>query len=261
MAMFSNACYCIITGASKGLGREMAVQFAREWNKTSSQSDLVLISRNRSGLEETRGLATIDKTDIIVHPLEADLSNLEGLPSISDKAMEWFDPNKHKHVLLVHNAGSLGDITRPIHEQGDATLLTAMMTLHVTSMWTLTAKVISTASSSTPITIINISSLLASIPVAGLGSYSLTRAARNMFIKTLSLEHKDECFRALTYTPGMCDTEMADSIKSNVCFAETKTMLDGMPLLQCAESIGKMIKILKDDKFENGAVIDFYDYK
>ena len=260
MAMFSSACYCIITGASKGLGREMAVQFAREWNNTSSQSDLVLISRNKSGLEETKGLATIEKKDINIHPIEADLSNLEGLPSISDKAMQWYDPNKHKHVLLIHNAGSLGDITHPIHKQEDATSLTAMMTLHVTSMWTLTAKVISTANSS-PITIVNISSLLASVPVAGLGSYSLTRAARNMFIKTLSLEHKDECFRALTYTPGMCDTGMADSIINNVCFVETKTMLDGMPLLQCAQSIGKMIKILKDDKFENGAVIDFYDYK
>ena len=260
MAVFSCAgCYCIISGASSGLGREMAVQFAKEWSNASSKSELVLIARNLSGLEETRRLVQEECKDIHVSLIQADLSNLDTISFTCGKALEGFDPSKHKQLLLVHNAGVLGDITRPVSQQQDPRPLTDMMTLHVTSMWLLTAKAISTAKGIASVFVLNISSLLSSVPMAGLASYSLTRAARNMFIKTLCLENTEK-FRAFTYTPGACDTGMYDDITNKVCFEESKKMLEGMQLLKSPDSIQKLIKIIKDDKFENGAVIDYYDY-
>ncbi len=259
MAVFSESCHCIISGASQGLGREIAVQFAREWNGTGSKSDMVLIARNLTGLEETKRLVLSENKAIHVSLLQADLCNLETLSSTCDKTMEGFDPNKHKHVFLLHNAGILGDITKPIYQQQDPVPLTDMMTLHVTSMWLMTAKAISSAKGIASIFVLNISSLLASVPVAGLASYSATRAARNMFMQTLCLENTDK-FRAFTYSPGACDTGMLDLVKSQICFEESKTSFAGMKILKCADSIIKLMRIIKDDTFENGAVIDYYDY-
>ena len=239
----------------------MAVQFAREWEKTSKKSRLCLIARDMDKLEETKRLVLSEYSDMDVFLLQADLSSLNTVSSVADRAMQGFDPSVHKHAFLVHNAGTLGDITRPISQQHDPAPLTDMMTLHITSMWLLTAKFISTIDKAVPLLVINISSLLASVPVAGLASYSLTRAARNMFIKTLCLENDHSGFRALTYTPGACDTGMSDTIRRDVCFEKSKKMLDGMQVLSPTQSIEKLIRIVKDNAFENGAVIDYYDYE
>lgn len=262
-ASFSESCFCMISGASRGLGREMAIQFTKEWKKSSAKSHIVLMGRDKTELEETERLVKMEFDEISVSLLLADLGDLETITSSCDKMVETFDSTRYKQVFLIHNAGTLGDISHPIHQQNDPGPLTYMTTLHITSMWLMTAKVISiTEDTPSSLFILNISSLLGTMAMAGLGSYSFTRSARNMFMKTLSLEMSGNGnFRGFTYTPGPCDTGMYDVLTRDVCFKTSQEMLKGMTLLQPSESITKLIKIIKDNKYENGSIIDYLDYE
>ena len=256
MEFFQKASYCIITGASSGLGREIAVQFAREGGKTVGKSSLVLIARNVERLEETKRLIYAEAADVTVSILPADLSNLDTLSNVSSRIMESYNPRDHQQAVLVHCAGALGDITHPISQQQDPKPLTNDLTLHITSMWTLTAKFLSTVTSG-PRFILNISSLLGTLAVGGTGLYGPTRAARDMFIKVLSVENPD--VRTLTYTPGPCDTSMHRTLVENTCCESTRKMLKETKPLATAVSIAKLTHIIKEDKFDNASIIDYFD--
>ena len=45
---------CVITGASRGFGRSVAIALAREFSDSRIESHFVLVSRSEKGLQETR---------------------------------------------------------------------------------------------------------------------------------------------------------------------------------------------------------------
>ncbi|XP_041378963.1 sepiapterin reductase-like, partial [Gigantopelta aegis] len=89
-------------------------------------------------------------------------------------------------------------------------------------------------------------------------AYSSIKAARNVFLETLSLEYPD--VRMLNYSPGPCDTEMFHTVRNDATFEPTKAAFADILPLKTEESVGKLVRILKEDKFRNAEVIDYYDY-
>jgi uncharacterized protein len=85
--------WCVITGASKGLGKAMALEFARKgWN-------LVLIARSNELLEETAKLCKMANSTISVKPEECDISDAAAVGKLVEKL-------KSLQVdILVNNAG------------------------------------------------------------------------------------------------------------------------------------------------------------
>ena len=45
---------CVITGASRGFGRSIAVALARQFSDSGIEGDFLLVSRSEEGLRETR---------------------------------------------------------------------------------------------------------------------------------------------------------------------------------------------------------------
>ena len=41
MAVFQRRSFCVVTGASRGLGREIAIQFSREWSQSGKNSSII----------------------------------------------------------------------------------------------------------------------------------------------------------------------------------------------------------------------------
>ena len=85
-----------ITGASAGIGEEMAVAFA------GSGSKLVLSARNREQLERVEKRcfeAGADQDSVLVIPL--DVVDLDAMPGAVDKVMEAYS----RIDLLINNAG------------------------------------------------------------------------------------------------------------------------------------------------------------
>ncbi len=91
-------------------------------------------------------------------------------------------------------------------------------------------------------------SLLATVYIAGYALYSPSRAARNAYIGVLVDENPD--VRVLNYSPGPCDTEMYAMIPE-----EIKKGFMSEP----EESINKLVKVISEDQYKNGCVMDYFD--
>ena len=77
--------FCLITGASQGYGRELAIQFARKKNDEGVEDiDIVLIARSHSHLQQTEeALKSHSKVRTHIHAI--DLSDLD---PVEDKIKE-----------------------------------------------------------------------------------------------------------------------------------------------------------------------------
>src|SRR4051812_41156775 len=67
---------CVITGASQGIGRAAAIRMSRE----PGISNLVLIARSASGLDQTR--AAMERDGPNVKLCACDLANLDAIPDL-----------------------------------------------------------------------------------------------------------------------------------------------------------------------------------
>ena len=257
MAFFSKATYSIITGASAGLGRELAVQLSREWSGTNST--IVLVSRNATKLEETKEMI-LKSSSVSVSIVPADLSDLNGLTEVSTKILEGYTSDKYQQAAIFHNAGSLGDIVTPTADQTDPSDITQYLTLNYTSMWILTTRFLSSIKTG-PRFIMNMSSIVAKEPFGGGVAYSSIKAARNVFLEALAIEYPD--VRMLSYSPGPCDTDMFQIARNGAGFPPTKASFEDLVrnnmVLPVTKSIGKLVRIIKDDDFKNAAIIDYFD--
>lgn len=123
--------------------------------------------------------------------------------------------------------------------------------INLTSMITLTTRFLS-AFPHGKCCVVHITSLLGKVFVPGFPLYSIAKAARNAFMGILKAEMPGT--RQFSYSPGPCDTEMFRSIP-----AELKNGFG--EILVPEKTVQKLMMILKDDQYENGAIIDYYDSK
>ena len=65
-------------------------------------------------------------------------------------------------------------------------------------------------------------------------------------------------------SPGPCLTEMFGSIAATSFSARIRGVFQGQmdsgEVLSCQESISKLVKILRENTYDNGVVIDYYEY-
>ena len=88
----------IITGASKGIGRAIALELAY-----SNKYKLALISRNMEQLKETDKLCKGINANIQTRVIQCDISNVESFKQIIDNIANDFGPL----CILINNAGIL----------------------------------------------------------------------------------------------------------------------------------------------------------
>lgn len=96
-ARFYSGKVVLVTGASSGIGRETALQYAR------AGALLAIVARSREALDETRDLivAAVPGADVLV--LTADVRDVEGVRSAVQDVLQHFG----KLDILVANAGAI----------------------------------------------------------------------------------------------------------------------------------------------------------
>lgn len=181
----------LITGASTGLGREFAVQLAREGY------DLVLVARNADRLRALSAeLRQLHGTEAEV--LCADLTS-DGDVSKVVARIDQAPPD-----LLVNNAGfgTRGSLARASRNDQEA-----MIRVHVLAANRLAQAAVQGMVGRGRGAIINVSSVASWLTSPGNVNYSATKAWQRVFIESLSLELRSKGVYAQALCPGYTHTE------------------------------------------------------
>lgn len=185
----------IITGASRGLG----------------------LALTELALNEKHLVISISRTNKLIHPshfhLSHNLSTWKGLETKLMKVMEKIDVKKVRAIHLINNAAAI----EPIGEiqDFDPTEIEKHIALNFTTPIFLSRWLINTFKKKTcPLTITNISSGAALHPIINWSLYCSTKSGLKMFTDCLNEDFKNrKNFRALSFAPGVMDTEMQATIR------------------------------------------------
>ncbi|XP_067270681.1 sepiapterin reductase b [Pseudorasbora parva] len=253
---------CIITGASKGFGRTLALQLSF---LLKPRSVLMLVARTADQLNELKeDIVNLNASQkkLEVFCVQADLEEAEGVEKTVQAAKEA-SSTEMDHLLLINNAASLGDVSRFAQSFTDPAEVNRYLSLNVSGALSLTAGVLQAFPRHVGLrrTVVNISSLCALKPFPSWVLYCTGKAARDMMFRVLAEEEPD--LRVLSYAPGPLDTDMQlQARRSSADLALRRSfscMFSERQLLSCQESGAKLMKLLLDNDYPSGAHLDFYE--
>ncbi|KAL2827584.1 hypothetical protein BDW59DRAFT_171318 [Aspergillus cavernicola] len=194
----------LITGASSGIGRSTALEFAR----TSPQNlKLILTARRIDRLQELAADITKECPGVKVHPVQLDISN-------AGEVREFVDglPTEFREVdVLVNNAGLVKGVAKvPDIAEEDINI---MFATNVTGLINMTQAILPSMlkrnNGEGSGDIINIGSIAGREPYVGGGIYCATKAAVRSFAESLRKELISTRVRVITVDPGQVETEFS----------------------------------------------------
>ncbi len=192
-------------------------------------------------------------------------------------------------AIFINNAGSTGYVG-PSNTLPSPKKLQSYMDLNVTSSLWMSSYFLQHFSKICDCTVVNMSSLCAIQPFRTMGIYCTGKAARDMFHKTLAEElnanetkHSDENnevirdgtattatanfnthTRILNYAPGAIETEMTDNLSSCTTLDLDvrhffQTSKKEKSFIQSHQTAERLVNLIVQDDYENGAHIDYWD--
>lgn len=179
----------IITGATKGIGRAIALKFAQQ------NINLCICARQQSGLDSLAEEIKKMNPRVFVKTLACDVSIKNEVETFADFCLNSFD----KIDILINNAGYF--IPGDIHKEEDD-LLEKMLNTNLLSAYHLSRKVIPRLQKQQEGLIVNISSVAGIQAYPQGGSYSISKFALTGFSKNLRVELKEDGIKVSTVYPG-----------------------------------------------------------
>jgi len=187
----------IITGGSRGIGKAIAIAFAKEG------AHLVLTSRTKSELELTkREIARIANVKVKIFP--ADVSNPKAVRDLTNFAIEKF----HNIDILVNCAGIYGPIGLVTDIDNNKWLETVKINLYGTFLCM--QAVLPTMMKNKSGKIVNLSGGGAVAPFPRFSAYSVSKTGVVRLTETLAEEVRGHniCINAIA--PGAVNTRLLD---------------------------------------------------
>jgi len=201
----------LITGASSGIGKALAFEFA------THNYNLVLVARRKELLDNIKQRIK-QKHSINIDVVTMDLATLDAAERLVQKITE-----QHIEVdVLINNAGFgiLGELQENNIERIESMLILNIITLTKLSRL-FAAEMIKKGTGN----IINIASTAAFQPVPKLAAYAATKSYVMNFSDAIAYELKDKNIKVLTVSPGATQSEFG----STAGFGDDTTFFNKMP--------------------------------
>jgi short-subunit dehydrogenase len=193
--------YALVTGASKGLGKEIALQLAtRKYN-------LLLVARSGDLLDKLKAEIT-SKYKVEVQCKAIDLTEANADQQIHS----WITENNFNVDVLVNNAGYGlwgGFETLSLAEQMN------MLELNIDFPVKITYRLLPLLEKNKRSCILNVASLAAYQSVPYLAAYAASKSFIVSFSRALSLELKDKGVVVTCLSPGGIETSFMDRARMN----------------------------------------------
>ncbi|KYN05691.1 Sepiapterin reductase, partial [Cyphomyrmex costatus] len=254
----SGKVFLLITGASRGIGRQIAITFGQLLKEGSR---VLLLARNKDALQE---VAKNLPSKVKVCTISADLSKSTDaeIKKFLSESLKGISKESFDRLVLVHNVGTMGDISQSVNDMVDVKIWKEFYELNFFVPAVLNAVVMNTFKIKTiKKTVINITSLYAIQAGASCGQYCSVKAAREMYFKVFALENPD--VNVLNYAPGPVDTDMFTVACEKLADPTVKMMFNEMrkkkTVLTAEQTVNRLVQILKEEKYNSGDHVDYYD--
>jgi 3-oxoacyl-[acyl-carrier protein] reductase len=202
----------LITGASRGIGKAIALKFAQEGADVAF-TDI----RKDEFMENTE--KELQAFGTKVKAFESNAASFEASEATVNQILEEFG----KIDILVNNAGITRDnlLMRMSEQEWDM-----VMNVNLKSVFNLTKQVIRPMMKQRSGSIINISSVVGVFGNAGQSNYSASKAGIIGFTKSIAKELGSRNIRSNAIAPGFIETEMTHVLPEDV----RKAFMDAIPL-------------------------------
>ncbi len=215
----------IVTGGSRGIGKAIAVGFAKAGAK------VVLTSRKINDLEANA--AEIKALGGEAFPLQAHLGKMEEINRMVSTVMEKF----RRIDILVNNAGTgpaMGSVL-----ESDERLWETIMNLNLRGLYFTSQAVAKVMKKQGSGKIINIASVDGFKPEPGVSIYSISKAGVRMITKAFAMELAAFNIQVNAIAPGPISTKMLDSHWFHLPPEEAKRQKEAMAKITPMGRIGE----------------------
>jgi 3-oxoacyl-[acyl-carrier protein] reductase len=219
----------LITGASRGIGEEIARRLAKE------KVNLALIARDENKLKKIKDELLKENVEIFILPI--DLTENNAPKFVIEKVIEYFGGLD----ILINNAGTA--LSKPLLETSEEEW-NNLMAINAKVPYFLCKYAIPYLKKSEIPTIINISSVVGYKGYINQSAYTASKHALHGFTKVLAQEVHEYGIRVHLISPGGVATDLVNKVRPD---------LEKSSLIQPYEIAEIIVFLLK---FRNNAVID-----
>ncbi|MFB6108804.1 MAG: beta-ketoacyl-ACP reductase [Haloplanus sp.] len=233
---------CVITGASRGIGRGIAQEIA-----TSGAT--VVVNYRSSEAEAEATAEEIREAGGSAVTAQADVTDYEAVQRMRDEVHDEVGPVD----VLINNAGITQDVSfsKMTPEQW-----TRVIDVHLNGMFYATKVFFQDIKDSEQGRLINISSVVGKQGNFGQANYAAAKSGMFGFTRTLALELARSGATANCVAPGFTQTEMLDSVADEI----QERIREDIPLRRFAtvEDLACVVRFLASDdsSYITGEVID-----
>ncbi|KAL7298256.1 hypothetical protein TKK_0009242 [Trichogramma kaykai] len=256
--IFSGKVFLLVTGASQGIGQKIAEVLS---SNLDNGSQVLLLARNAEKLKETSNKLP-KNLSVKYESVDLSVAKADQLKDIVLKSLGAKKPEEFDQLVVIHNAGSVGDVSQPTTQMIDFDIWRKYYDLNVFSPAVLNGVLMHIFNTEKiKKNVINITSLCGITPFKSIGYYCTGKAAREMFFKVFAEENPD--INVLNYSPGPVETDMLATISNNVGDQDVKTTFQEMrknkTALTTDQTVKKLTEVLLARKYKSGDHVDYYD--
>lgn len=255
----SRATYVVLTGASQGIGRAIAVEISK---LLGPKSLMLLLARNKQELANTASMCESDNVKVLYESIDLSKATVQEMNDILKNSLHGRKVTDFTSNIIFHNVGSVGNLGKETARMEDSEEWRQYFDLnvfHVISLNTQFLKIFEQVEDR--VVIVNITSLCAIKPMGGMAYYCSGKAAREMYFRVLAEEKKH--IRVLNYSPGPVETAMINNLISESVNDNLKDVFKSFKeqgtLLKPEVTAKKCMKVLQLGKFTPGEHVDYFD--